>query len=1424
MKILFISPRPFGLMGTPGTYHLVEAYARHANVRVVASSKREANVQIVHAPPAGLDLHEVPFGTPGYAKQIADIAKDFRPEIVCLANYHAWHEVIERVKRDVPHAKYVLDIKSPLISEENSARRNAIQQNGLKQAPLLDLIVTRCTEDVDSWIPGCDRPVFIYPLGVKVSQFAPRDRAGERVHCHRFAFIGSYSKNRKLDKMLEYIAALPDELRTAIEIDMFGSGPEKNNLAQQVGELGLGNVVTIHDGKPQDELLALLPAYDAGLGWVPKEIYDAAPSLKVLEYLGSGLVPVMSATQGHMRNLDDGFRGVVFEESPASFAEAMAQVVRTGFPTADVRANQQLLAKRDWDRVATGWLLPAFGALKNGELPKFLAEREREGARAAAAAAAAIKPATAAPESSARKKKQDASSPAAVQEEGGLPLRVLMISPRPFGVLGTPGTYLLAEAYARHAAVTVIAKERTNEPAPTVHQPSPQLQLHEITFNARRYLGEILEIARECKPNVVWIGNFNNWPAVAAMLREQLPDVKIVLDVKSPLLTGSDDERRREVQSEGVSHARLLDLVIALSPEDVQTWIPGYSGRLMLYPLGVDTSQLQYRAPAGDVVRPRRFVFIGSYHASRKIDRLLELFAGLPPALGQSLTLDLYGDGPDRGRLRELTLALGLANRVQVHDALEQQALFKVLPQYDGGIGWVPTELYDAAPPLKTLEFMGSGLVTVVTNSTAHRRYQEEGFHLVTFDESQAAFDRAMAQVCEQGLPAAHLAANRALLEHRNFDRIVEDRHFPAYRALIENRPVSGGSQSGTLVALQTAVAAAGRPAQAAKPAPEHEIAPVPFRAPRPIDRVLLWAPEVEPFRPTPLVEGARLRVGFVGADRVYEGLRDEVELLLLQPGSWRPSLKYGRLDFLLVESTWTTTTGDWYMAQSAPGAARDDLDALVREAKDLGIPTVYWHTLDAQYLPLYHDFLRQFDRVFCADRVGVDWLAGQGVQAGLLEPAFQPRQFNPINALDAFHHVQPGFVYDGWADLFRHQAQASVLKEVGAGNLTIIDTSCMMAKLQLERTQEAALKPAIRGWVPRQLLPEIYKRSLGYLSFQESHVTPVQAAWGMLEAAACRSAPLHLGRLGEGDFRKRLALEWDDADAYVAAVQRIAHDDLLREKSAHRAWREAHSRHTFRHRLATICAALGLRKGPASDVPRATLVTGTMRPQLLEKCIAQYEAQTHPNKELILAFNGSPEVIAPLQARYADRTDMRIVAIPSDHFAGTVLNFGIMNATGDYFFRVDDDDHYGANYIADALLYLQAYDADILGKRASFFHFEGEDEVHLRKNFLPEISCFTAKRLHENDRTLISGCSFAARIDLLRGTRYPDHINLSADTELIDSIRQAHPDSRCLIIDNLNLVVERFADVRKHTWQQTAGSLKQTSTTVCRDVSEIMI
>ncbi len=211
------------------------------------------------------------------------------------------------------------------------------------------------------------------------------------------------------------------------------------------------------------------------------------------------------------------------------------------------------------------------------------------------------------------------------------------------------------------------------------------------------------------------------------------------------------------------------------------------------------------------------------------------------------------------------------------------------------------------------------------------------------------------------------------------------------------------------------------------------------------------------------------------------------------------------------------------------------------------------------------------------------------------------------------------------------------------------------------------------------------------------------------------------------------------------------------------------------------------------------------------------------PEKELILIFNGKAEAVTMYQHKHKDDKRISIVNIPQEQTVGTVLNYGIHKATGEYFFRVDDDDFYGPNYILDNLLYQRAVKAEVFGKRASFFHFEGEDEIYLRNNLFPSIKLFPASMFHRTQDYLISGCSFAAPVKFLRNYRYPDSIQASVDTALVERISEQEPNLTCLLTDNLNLVVERTTNASNHTWRIDAEDIKKRSKVVTRKIDDLV-
>ncbi len=558
-------------------------------------------------------------------------------------------------------------------------------------------------------------------------------------------------------------------------------------------------------------------------------------------------------------------------------------------------------------------------------------------------------------------------------------MRILFVSPRPFGLMGTPGTYHLVEAYARQAQVRVIANSADDGNLAIVHTPAATLDLHKVHFDTDGYLEEIAKISTDFRPDIVCVTNYARWYQVVEHLKQIWPRAKYVLDIKSPSILNRDS-----VKKAGAQKAKLLDLIVTRCSEDIETWIPGCSRPYEIYPLGLRLSQFTPRKPDADTIRCKRFVFIGSYSKHRELDKLLRFIAELPVSVQAEITFDMVGSGPVKEELQSLVKQLDLDDIVKINDALSQEDLFARLPTYDAGVAWVPRNVFDTAPSLKMLEYFASGLVTVASATTAHKRNIEEGYEAVLFDETPQAFAQAMEMLVSKGVPSGTVEKNLSLVRSRDWDSVVSQHLLPAFDALLPKRAPPE---------TQTEPPAVTRDGAAAElhPAPVAEGDDV-------FSRMLFWSPVAD----TPKLKmrpPSQLRVACILGPRLFDGLAGEVQLQLMTRKTWEPALRYGRPDMLLIESTWFTSTGEWHMAQSSPGADRDAIEAMVKLARELGIPTIFWMTVDSQYHDLFKEFARNFDVIFCADQASIGAFAKDGRKATLLEPAFQPRRFNPIKS-----------------------------------------------------------------------------------------------------------------------------------------------------------------------------------------------------------------------------------------------------------------------------------------------------------------------------------------------------------------------------------------------------------------------------------------
>ncbi len=573
--------------------------------------------------------------------------------------------------------------------------------------------------------------------------------------------------------------------------------------------------------------------------------------------------------------------------------------------------------------------------------------------------------------------------------------------------------------------------------------------------------------------------------------------------------------------------------------------------------------------------------------------------------------------------------------------------------------------------------------------------------------------------------------------------------------------------------------------------------------------------PHRRPTMPRPRPR-TRLRIAAIVGPRLFRALQYEGNLIPLPRKHWKRIIDELRPDLLIMDGAWQTIPREW--SYSAIGEQIDDqLADLLGYCRHAGVPTVLWMTADWRHAMHLGPLSGQFDRVYVADPDCVGRLPGVQAEHVLL-PAVQPALFHPYTPVGELDVASMGTLFDGWIDLLHGCVSEQQLSPLIEFDLSIIETGMRLRKSQIDHTPEP-LRACVGGCVHRLAEPTVYRSARIAVDLSNSERTPTARIWRAVERAACRLPAAFCGE-PLGDQHRQLVVPCPDSGALIDVITSLNGDELYREKIAQQAWRAAFENHTYAQRLARICEDLGLAHD-WNPWPRASLIAPTIRPHLIPRILEQFRSQTYPNRELIIVVNSNDCDVNALSTNIPDK-DVRVIRVAKDYHAGTCLNAGNHLATGEYTFRMDDDDHYGPNYLLDTMLAFRAVDAAVSGKQFTLMTFDEENTVFRRRNrSLRPISFRGAE--FADPRVALAGCSIGGKRAFFLQHPYPDDSSGAVDTELLLNLRDLWPDTICVQLDCLNLVVQRNRDPGEHTWVVDHSVLRRGATAFALTVDECM-
>ncbi|MFO8089699.1 MAG: glycosyltransferase [Desulfatiglandaceae bacterium] len=560
------------------------------------------------------------------------------------------------------------------------------------------------------------------------------------------------------------------------------------------------------------------------------------------------------------------------------------------------------------------------------------------------------------------------------------------------------------------------------------------------------------------------------------------------------------------------------------------------------------------------------------------------------------------------------------------------------------------------------------------------------------------------------------------------------------------------------------------------------------------------------------------LKAGLLVGDHLARCLSFDLDGRFVSAEGLDSFFEEDQVEMVLVESTWRVSGGGWPggLAHLESGGA---FERLSRACRQRNIPLVFWHTDSSIHVPAFLQAASLCDFVFASDPASVERYAARlpSGQCGLLPVAVQPALHNPVFRGKRHPRVLGyGILYDGWADILEAPDKLVPIAEaMREFDLHVVESRWQFVGNKLDDLP--TLREHIMGCLEYDELLSAFKAYAAVLTASPSLSSGVSRARRCLEALACGAAvlsiedappPLPAGVIDS--LQSRAFFHAADLASALDGMRTMTADDFERSRATHLAWREIFSAHTYAHRIEAISSKVGLTF-QSEKPPTVTVVAPTKRPELIDRVLATFDAQTYPARELILVVNRGDVDEQALYAKVDGRPGVRCVIMHQERNIGCCLNHAIHLGHGEYWFKMDDDDDYGPNYISDMMLALKATSADVIGKAPTWLYLESKDALYRRQS----LSLKSAHLVAEGNHPHLSGATFCGRREVIERVPFSETRRASVDSNFFEECLGSG--LRVQFADPFNFIACRAADKNRHTWRASddvliRNSIKETT------------
>jgi glycosyltransferase involved in cell wall biosynthesis len=290
----------------------------------------------------------------------------------------------------------------------------------------------------------------------------------------------------------------------------------------------------------------------------------------------------------------------------------------------------------------------------------------------------------------------------------------------------------------------------------------------------------LAEMAREIRPDVVHVF-IHAGCGIYPLIMRTSPKARFILDIRSPSLR--TNWTRYAAQIKNRLEPLLYDAITAHSVESAWTLI-SKRHTVHLVPPGIELACIPTYGKSINGPDPLRLIYIGSLRGLRKVPVMID--AVLIAMESAPLQLDIYGDGEDLGTIESMIRQHHAEERIHLQSIIPRNDLLQRLGLYDIGLSYVPKALYDHAPPLKTIEYLASGISVVATDTKANELLIDDEENGILAGEEPQAFAAGILRAANNPeLRRKFAETARPSVVQYDWKYIVETQLLPVYEGVV---------------------------------------------------------------------------------------------------------------------------------------------------------------------------------------------------------------------------------------------------------------------------------------------------------------------------------------------------------------------------------------------------------------------------------------------------------------------------------------------------------------------------------------------------------------------------------------------------------------------------------------------------------------